>query len=162
MKLFRDIQDAICDGIDETFREDLWERDGGGGGRTRVVEDGAFLEKGGVNYSEVHGEFSEEFAEKVPGSGRAFYATGVSLVLHPVNPHVPTVHANFRHIRHTAITAASNDPTVPDRHVDLLAGHSTGIKEHYVVPEAVRMACEAIERHYVTAIKTGDRLRSVG
>jgi coproporphyrinogen III oxidase len=100
VKLFRDIQDQICAGLGETFEEDLWERDGGGGGRTRIVESGRFIEKGGVNYSEVHGEFSEEFAEKVPGSGRAFYATGVSLVLHPINPHVPTVHANFRHIQH--------------------------------------------------------------
>jgi len=100
VKLFREIQDAICDGLDEEFREDLWEREGGGGGRTRIVEEGRWLEKGGVNYSEVHGEFSEEFAAQVPGSGREFYATGVSLVLHPRNPHVPTVHANFRHIRH--------------------------------------------------------------
>jgi coproporphyrinogen III oxidase len=100
VKLFRGIQDAICDGLGEEYREDLWEREGGGGGRTRIIENGRFVEKGGVNYSEVHGEFSEEFAEKVPGSGREFCATGVSLVLHPINPHVPTVHANFRHIRH--------------------------------------------------------------
>jgi len=100
VKLFRDIQDHICDGIGETFREDRWDREGGGGGITRIVEDGEFVEKGGVNYSEVFGEFSEEFAEQVPGSGREFYATGVSLVIHPGNPHVPTVHANFRHIRH--------------------------------------------------------------
>ncbi|MEM8884816.1 MAG: oxygen-dependent coproporphyrinogen oxidase [Planctomycetota bacterium] len=105
MKLFQDIQDAICRGVESietqaTFQEDLWERDGGGGGRTRVIGDGNFLEKGGVNYSEVHGEFTEEFAQQVPGSGREFYASGISLVLHPVNPHVPTVHANFRHIRH--------------------------------------------------------------
>jgi hypothetical protein len=53
----------------------------------------------------------------------------------------------------TAITAASNDPTVPDRHVDLLASHSTGINERYVVPEAVRMACEAAERAYSPATR---------
>ena len=59
MKLFREIQDAICEGLGESYREDLWERDGGGGGRTRIIENGRFVEKGGVNYSEVHGEFSD-------------------------------------------------------------------------------------------------------
>jgi len=108
--LFRGAQDAICTGIEEMdggrFDEDLWERDAadgagnGGGGRTRILSGGAVIEKGGVNVSEVHGEFTEEFAKQVPGSGRAFYATGVSLVLHPINPHIPTVHANFRYIEH--------------------------------------------------------------
>jgi len=102
--LFRAVQDEICAGVaaldQRSYSEDLWERDGGGGGRTRIFKDGAFLEKGGVNFSEVHGEFSEEFASQMPGTGRAFYATGVSLVLHPTNPHVPTVHANFRYIEH--------------------------------------------------------------
>jgi coproporphyrinogen III oxidase len=100
---FRDLQDRICRGLEELdgagrFREDLWRREGGGGGRTRVLADGAVFEKAGVNFSEVFGEMSEEFAEQVPGEGRAFFAGGVSLVLHPRNPLVPTVHANFRHL----------------------------------------------------------------
>src|SRR5205814_2367071 len=78
------------------FREDQWDRGGGGGGRTRVLADGGVFEKAGVNFSLVHGEMSEEFARQVPGEGRAFTATGVSLVLHPRSPLVPTVHANFR------------------------------------------------------------------
>ena len=104
--LFRSVQDEICAGVaaldQKDYTEDLWQREGGGGGggRTRIFGGGALLEKGGVNFSEVHGEFTEEFAAQMPGTGRAFYATGVSLVLHPVNPHVPTVHANFRHIEH--------------------------------------------------------------
>jgi coproporphyrinogen III oxidase len=98
---FRDLQDCICtalEGLDGTakFREDCWERDGGGGGRTRVIADGAVLEKGGVNFSLVAGQLSEAFAAQLPGEGRDFSATGISLVLHPRNPHVPTVHANFR------------------------------------------------------------------
>src|SRR3954468_19414543 len=97
----RDLQDRICRGLEGLdgpgrFREDLWRREGGGGGRTRVLADGGVFEKAGVNVSEVFGEMSEEFAGQVPGEGRAFYATGVSLVLHPRNPRVPTVHANFR------------------------------------------------------------------
>lgn len=54
----------------------------------------------------------------------------------------------FKHLRKSALTAASNDPTVPDRQIDLLAGHSAGIKEHYVVRRNVQLACEAIERYY--------------
>jgi len=98
---FRSLQDRICTALEQAdgavrFREDLWERQGGGGGRTRVLEDGAVFEKAGVNFSDVDGQFSEEFARQIPGEGRSFTATGISLVLHPRNPYVPTVHANFR------------------------------------------------------------------
>ena len=84
------------------FREDVWERAAGGGGRSRVIEGGAVFEKGGVNFSEVFGELSPEFAKQMPGDGRAFTAAGVSLVLHPHSPLVPTVHANFRYLTHGA------------------------------------------------------------
>src|SRR3954468_9230409 len=100
---YRDLQDRICgalEGLDGTgrFREDLWQREGGGGGRTRVLAEGGVFEKAGVNFSEVFGEMAEEFAKQVPGEGREFYATGISLVLHPHSPLVPTVHANFRYL----------------------------------------------------------------
>src|SRR5262249_42261241 len=99
---FRGLQDRICAGLERLdgtrFQEDLWQREGGGGGRTRMLFEGGVFEKAGVNFSEVHGEFSEEFARQIPGEGREFNATGVSLVLHPHNPMVPTVHANFRFI----------------------------------------------------------------
>jgi coproporphyrinogen III oxidase len=98
---FRDLQDRICqalEGLDGSgrFREDAWDRPGGGGGRTRVMSDGGVFEKGGVNFSQVSGQLAEEFARQIPGEGRAFSATGISLVLHPRSPLVPTVHANFR------------------------------------------------------------------
>jgi coproporphyrinogen III oxidase len=98
---FKDLQDSICAGllaVDEgaEFREDLWQRPGGGGGRSRVLEDGAVFEKAGVNFSEVFGQMPAEFAKQVPGEGMEFTATGISLVLHPRSPLVPTVHANFR------------------------------------------------------------------
>jgi coproporphyrinogen III oxidase len=79
------------------FREDSWVRDGGGGGRTRILEEGNVFEKAGVNFSSVHGNLPEPFAAKIPlGSGTSFFAAGVSLVFHPRNPMVPAVHANFR------------------------------------------------------------------
>src|SRR5438094_6180847 len=97
----RDLQNRICASLEALdgrgrFREDLWQREGGGGGRTRVLAGGAVFEKAGVNFSDVFGQFPEEFARQIPGEGRDFTACGVSLVVHPRNPFVPTVHANFR------------------------------------------------------------------
>src|SRR5215813_6752635 len=100
---FTKLQDRITNAIEEVdgnvFREDTWEREGGGGGRTRVLEEGRVFEKAGVNFSSVHGNLPEQFASKIPmGTGTSFFATGVSLVLHPASPMVPTVHANFRYL----------------------------------------------------------------
>ena len=98
---FLQLQDSIVAGLEQAdgggkFREDSWQREGGGGGRSRVLADGGVFEKGGVNFSEVRGEMSEEFAKQIPGEGRDFTARGISLVLHPRSPMAPTVHANFR------------------------------------------------------------------
>jgi len=97
------LQDEICQGLESVdpkgrFREDPWKREGGGGGRSRVLEEGEVFEKAGVNTSTVYGELSEAFAKKLQGEGRSFHATGISLVIHPRNPMVPTTHANFRMI----------------------------------------------------------------
>ena len=97
-----ELQDSICAALEVVdggcFREDTWERPGGGGGSSRVLSDGAVLEKAGVNFSEVHGELEGSFSGDLPGEGSDFYATGISLVLHPRNPKAPTVHANLRYI----------------------------------------------------------------
>lgn len=98
----RDLQDRICSDLEtidgtSAFKEDLWERPGGGGGRTRVIENGSVFEKGGVNTSVVHGDLPESM-QAYFGVGEAqFFACGLSLVLHPQNPHIPTVHANWRY-----------------------------------------------------------------
>lgn len=102
---FRRLQDRLTTGLEALdgqarFREDAWDRQGGGGGRSRVLENGAVFEKAGVNFSEVFGEFSPEFARTMPGDGLVFTATGTSWVLHPRSPHVPTVHGNFRLLTH--------------------------------------------------------------
>jgi coproporphyrinogen III oxidase len=101
---FRGLQDRITAALEAAdgaalFREDAWTRPGGGGGRTRVISDGALFEKGGVNFSDVHGELRPEMAGALPGEGLRFRATGVSMVLHPKSPRIPTVHANVRHIQ---------------------------------------------------------------
>ncbi len=104
IEYLQDLQNRICDGLlnldpKAHFLTDHWERPGGGGGRTRVMGEGEIFEKGGVNFSEVHGEMAPEFAKQLPGEGTTFFAVGVSLVLHPRNPHIPTVHANFRFLQ---------------------------------------------------------------
>lgn len=96
------LQDQITQGLEAEdgkarFREDLWERPGGGGGRTRVIQEGAVFEKGGVNISAVHGLLPESM-QKYFGVGKVdFFACGLSLVIHPRSPMVPTVHANWRY-----------------------------------------------------------------
>lgn len=99
-------QDHICAALTEldgmSFREDRWSRPGGGGGRSRILQEGNVFEKAGVNISMVHGELSDEAARsmlsgtRIDGD-RCFFAAGISLVLHPHNPFAPTAHANFRY-----------------------------------------------------------------
>lgn len=96
------LQDQITSALEQTdgqavFKEDLWERTEGGGGRTRVVENGAVFEKGGVNISAVHGPLPESMQTYFKVKDVDFFACGLSLVLHPKNPFVPTVHANWRY-----------------------------------------------------------------
>lgn len=79
------------------FKEDQWTRPEGGGGKTRVIENGAVFEKGGVNTSEVHGKLPESMQQYFGVKDANFFACGLSLVLHPINPMVPTVHANWRY-----------------------------------------------------------------
>ncbi|WP_447635608.1 oxygen-dependent coproporphyrinogen oxidase [Flavobacterium microcysteis] len=80
-----------------TFRQDVWERPEGGGGRTRVIENGAVFEKGGVNISAVHGSLPQAMQAYFKVGDVDFFACGLSLVIHPKNPMVPTVHANWRY-----------------------------------------------------------------
>lgn len=97
-----DLQDRICAALEASdglgrFEEDKWERTGGGGGRTRILNKGKVIEKGGVNVSVVHGELPEIFKKKFKVKEATFYACGLSLVIHPFSPKVPTVHANWRY-----------------------------------------------------------------
>ena len=97
------LQDHICSELEQedglaVFQEESWTREQGGGGRTRVIADGAVIEKGGVNFSHVHGTQlpASATANRPELAGRSFQALGVSLVIHPKNPYVPTSHANVR------------------------------------------------------------------
>jgi coproporphyrinogen III oxidase len=98
-----DLQERICAALAEedgggSFKEDSWVREEGGGGRSRVMVNGTVIEKGGVNFSHVHGtQMPPSATQNRPElAGRSFEAMGVSLVIHPENPHIPTSHANVR------------------------------------------------------------------
>ncbi len=120
----RGLQGEICAGLEQldgraTFRTDEWVRAEGGGGTSRVLADGAVFEKAGVNVSVVHGALKPDFAAQLPGDGLDFFACGISLVLHPQNPYVPAVHANFRCLRRGAAIwfggGADLTPYYPER-----------------------------------------------
>ncbi len=101
-KYIQDLQDSITSKLEEVdgkakFQQDVWKRPEGGGGRTRVIENGSVFEKGGVNISAVHGPLPVAMQSYFKVGDVDFFACGLSLVLHPENPMVPTVHANWRY-----------------------------------------------------------------
>jgi coproporphyrinogen III oxidase len=96
------LQDKICEALERAdgaavFLTDEWDREGGGGGRTRVISGGKVIEKGGVNTSVVWGKVSDAMRAQLKLDGAKWFACGLSLVIHPVNPYVPTTHANWRY-----------------------------------------------------------------
>src|ERR1051326_795380 len=105
VEYFKSLQDTICKGLEQLddaakFKEDLWQREGGGGGRTRVIQNGKVFEKGGVNFSEVYGEAPQFLKSEILGlKSEMFFASGVSLVIHPANPFVPIIHMNVRYLQ---------------------------------------------------------------
>ncbi|MGB3547399.1 MAG: oxygen-dependent coproporphyrinogen oxidase [Saprospiraceae bacterium] len=148
---FRSLQDDICARLSAAdggqFREDAWERPGGGGGRARVME-GNHIEKGGVNFSAVHGTLPPAAARSLElGDGAAeFYATGVSIVLHPRNPHVPIIHMNVRYFE-----------LAGGRY---WFGGGIDLTPHYIVPEQaawfhrqLKDACDATDPAYYPRFK---------
>lgn len=99
---YRQIQNNICNAIEKadgasSFVEDTWSRPGGGGGHSRILTEGKILEKAGVNFSAVHGQLPDVIAKEYGVDSREFYATGVSIVMHPHNPFVPIIHMNIRY-----------------------------------------------------------------
>lgn len=101
ISFIQDLQNTICAKIESVdgkarFQEDEWVRAEGGGGKTRVISQGAVFEKGGVNTSVVYGKVSEAMRKQLNIQGDQWFACGLSLVIHPFNPFVPTVHCNYR------------------------------------------------------------------
>lgn len=101
IQYIHDLQNHICSALEKVdgsakFTEDVWERPEGGGGKTRVIAHGTVFEKGGVNTSVVFGDVTDVMRTQLKINGDRWFACGLSLVIHPVNPFVPTVHCNYR------------------------------------------------------------------
>ena len=124
---FQQLQDSICQALQQadgkgTFREDHWQRPGGGGGRSRTIQNGAIIEKGGVGFSAVHGQMHEQQLRSLNITEKAdFFATGVSIVIHPHSPMVPIIHMNVRYFEMSNGTC--------------WFGGGIDLTPHYVVPK---------------------------
>jgi coproporphyrinogen III oxidase len=158
-----------------SFREDRWDRTGGGGGVSRVLANGAVFEKVGVNRSAVEGLLEPQLAQRIGARASAepmnFFATGLSLVAHPGNPKVPTVHLNVRYFE---VSRASGEP------VDAWFGGGTDLTPTYPFPEdaahfhrSLKSECERHHPmfyprfktwcdHYFVNLHRGEERRGVG
>ncbi len=142
---FKSLQDSICDSIESmdggsSFKHDDWDREGGGGGRTRVITGGNVIEKGGVNFSAVYGDTPVKITDALGLNSGQFYATGVSIVLHPSNPHVPIIHMNIRYFE-------MSDGT-------WWFGGGIDLTPHYVIPNDAKYFHQQLkavcDKHYPT------------
>lgn len=140
---FQSLQDRICQALEKAdgggqFQEDLWERPGGGGGRTRIMQ-GKKIEKGGVNFSAVDGQLPDKIAQALRVAPGHFLATGVSIVLHPHSPMVPIIHMNVRYFELES--------------GEWWFGGGIDLTPHYVVPADARYFHEQLkavcDRHHV-------------
>jgi coproporphyrinogen III oxidase len=113
------------------FIEDKWDREEGGGGRTRIIRNGAVIEKGGVAFSEVFGPVSDIMKKQLGLDGSEFFASGVSIVLHPENPHVPIIHMNIRYFEMSNGTK--------------WLGGGIDLTPHYIVDEDARFFHEQLK-----------------
>ncbi|MFD0793850.1 oxygen-dependent coproporphyrinogen oxidase [Mucilaginibacter litoreus] len=133
---YKQIQDEICTALEATdgkarFEEELWERDGGGGGCTRVIQNGNIFEKGGVNFSAVHGQLPDSVKKALKVEQNDFFATGVSIVIHPNHPLVPIIHMNIRYFE---MPSSFNREEPPVRWF----GGGIDLTPHYVFDEDAR------------------------
>lgn len=127
---YQTIQDEICLALEQCdgkgkFEEELWQREGGGGGRTRILQNGNILERGGVNFSAVEGKLSPVMKKALGVEQEDFFATGVSIVIHPNHPMVPIIHMNIRYFE------------MPGSEVRWFGG-GIDLTPHYVIEDDVR------------------------
>ena len=153
------LQNTICQALENedgkaTFLEDVWQRPEGGGGITRVISNGNVFEKGGVNTSTVYGEVNDAMRLQMKlgtDVGQSWFACGMSIVLHPNNPHVPTVHCNYR-----MFELYNTDGGV----MDGWFGGGTDLTPYYVVEKDIvhfhstyKNVCDAYDPGYYSAFK---------
>ncbi|MGZ3999097.1 MAG: oxygen-dependent coproporphyrinogen oxidase [Mucilaginibacter sp.] len=150
---YQTIQDEICLALEQCdgkakFEEELWERDGGGGGRTRILQNGNIFERGGVNFSAVYGRLPEAMKKALKVEQDDFFATGVSIVIHPNHPMVPIIHMNIRYFE------------MPGSDVKWFGG-GIDLTPHYIVEDDARFfhqtlksACDSYDLDFYNRFKT--------
>lgn len=151
-----DLQDRICSALENVdgkakFAEDKWERQEGGGGKTRVIVNGNVFEKGGVNTSVVYGDVTDAMRTQLKINGAKWFACGLSLVIHPINPFVPTVHCNYR------LFELYNEK---DEVIDRWFGGGTDLTPYYLFEEDAKHfhqvfkdACDAFDPSFYNKFK---------
>ncbi len=156
IQIIQEMQNKICAALElcdgkATFIEDKWERPEGGGGKTRVIGNGNVFEKGGVNTSIVFGEVTEAMKTQLKIDGAKWFACGLSIVLHPVNPFVPTVHCNYR------MFELYNEK---DEVMDRWFGGGTDLTPYYLIEEdakhfhqTYKNTCDAFDVTFYPAFK---------
>jgi coproporphyrinogen III oxidase len=156
---YKQIQDEICAALEttdgrSTFEEELWEREGGGGGRTRIIQNGTIFEKGGVNFSAVHGQLPHTVKKALNVEQDDFFATGISIVIHPNHPLVPIIHMNIRYFE---MPSSFNNETPPV----CWFGGGIDLTPHYVVEDDARyfhqqlkQVCDQFNQDFYERFKT--------
>jgi coproporphyrinogen III oxidase len=155
---YQQIQDEICLSLETAdgaarFEEELWEREGGGGGRTRIIQNGNVLEKGGVNFSAVEGKLPDSVKKALKVEQSDFFATGVSIVMHPNHPMVPIIHMNIRYFE----MPSSFDDGQPLRWF----GGGIDLTPHYVIEgdarffhQRLKAVCDQFNADFYPRFKT--------
>ena len=151
-EIYRQMQDHICARLETgdgqgKFKEDRWTREDGGGGRTRIFEGGAIIEKGGVAFSAVHGPTPEKILRKLGLQQADFFATGVSIVLHPYSPMVPIIHMNIRYFE------MDNGVHWFGGGIDLTP-HYVNVEDARHFHQEVKAVCDRFDPHYYSKFKT--------
>ncbi len=163
IEFIHQLQNDICAALEASdgkakFIEDAWERAEGGGGKTRVIADGNVFEKGGVNTSIVFGEVTDLMKSQLKINGDKWFACGLSLVVHPFNPFVPTVHANYRmfELYDSQLEGGGREGALNDRWF----GGGTDLTPYYLFEEDAKHfhrtykdACDAFDPSYYAKFK---------
>lgn len=134
---YQEIQNEICQALEQCdgkahFEEEVWEREGGGGGCTRILQNGNIIERGGVNFSAVHGRLPQTMKKALNVEQDEFFATGVSIVIHPNHPIVPIIHMNIRYFE------------MPGSEVRWFGG-GIDLTPHYIIEEDARFFHQSLK-----------------
>ncbi|TWR31284.1 oxygen-dependent coproporphyrinogen oxidase [Mucilaginibacter pallidiroseus] len=155
---YKQIQDEICTALEAAdglgkFEQEIWERDGGGGGRTRIIQNGNIFEKGGVNFSAVHGHLPHTVKKALNVEQDDFFATGVSIVIHPNHPFVPIIHMNIRYFEMPSSFGSQSEPI-------RWFGGGIDLTPHYVIEDdakhfhgALKSVCDQFHADFYRRFK---------